>query len=279
MDFMQIHGTASVPPGKDDASSTPNSHGDLEAEIRRRVQWLSNDCSTFWRVRLEQTEWYNKNTSTDSQPSGLGGGNFVMALAMLSACNFLAKAHSFLVKPEAFVTEDDREKVKSAKATIKNEIPEMKPLFKSSKTNWIPPKSGSCNETEAFERLIEALHGDGIDLGLATEQARDVWERFRNKLAHMAHPEGIVEVSTANESKPLEDAKGAIERSVLPFRMKDGRWVCNADRLSLDLVAVAEWLCKKIDECAEEDRITRLADWMFEDTDFVQLNEPDVQSD
>ena len=246
-----------------DESSSSDVRNAVKVEIKRRVQWLSNDCSTLWRVRLEMTEWYNQNASGD----GLGGGNFVMALAMLSAFNFLAKAYSLLLKPDAFVTEVDRAKVNSARATIKAKIPELKPLFNSSKTDWKPQPKGSCNETAAFGRLIKALHGDGIDLGLPSENAEAVWGRFRNKLAHMGHPNGVVEVAVADQGKPLRNASSAIRSGPPAFRQMDGRWVCNADRLSLDLLDVAEWLGKQVDACTQLDRITNLAEWIFEDTD------------
>jgi hypothetical protein len=198
-----------------------------------------------------------------------------MALAMLSACNFLAKAHLFLVKPEAFVTADDHAKVKAARTTVKQQCPALKSLFESSKTDWVPPKSGSCNETEAFGRLIDALNRDGIDLGLPTAEAENVWGRFRNKLAHMAHPQGVVEVIAANEGKPPNDLVNAIRKTAPAFRMKDERWVCNADRLSLDVLVIADWLCKQVDGCTEQDRIARLAEWMFEGTDLTQPQHPE----
>lgn len=210
----------------------------VKAEIKRRVQLLTNDCSTFWRVRLEMTDWYNQNASDH----GLGGGNFMMALAMLSACNFLAKAHSLLLKPDAFVRDADRAAVKSAREIVKARIPELKPLLKSSKTDWRSQPKGSCNETEAFGRLIQALHGGGIDLGLPSEHAKSVWDHFRNKLAHMGHPKGIVEVAVADQGKPLQNAKMAIGSGPPAFGIKDGHWVCNADRFSIGVVVQANRL-------------------------------------
>lgn len=232
-------------------------------ELKRRVQWLSDDCSTFWRVRLEMTDRYNQNASSGS----FGGGNFVMALALLSAFNFLAKAYSLLLKPEAFVTDTDRAAVKSAVDTVKGRIPELKPVLKSSKTNWRPQPKGSCNESEAFGRLIKGLNGDGIDLGLPSENAEAVWGRFRNRLAHMGHPNGVVEVAVADQGKPLHNASIAIRGGPAAFRQVDGHWVCNADRLSLDVLDVAEWVCQQVDACTHVDRITNLAEWIFEDTD------------
>lgn len=242
----------------------PDIRNAVKAEIKRRVQWLSNDCSTLWRVRLEMTEWYNPNAGSD----GLGGGNFVMALAMLSAFNFLAKAYSMLLKPDAFVTEADRAAVKSARDIVKDRVPELKSLLKSGKTDWRSQPKGSCNETEAFGRLIKALHVDGIDLGLPPENAEAVWGRFRNKLAHMGHPNGVVEVGAADQGKPLQNARAAIRGGPPAFRKRDGRWICNADRLSLDIIDVADWICKQVDTCSELDRITNLGEWLFEDTDL-----------
>lgn len=247
----------------------------LKAEIIRRVSWLSNDCSTFWRVRLELAEWCNKNAAAGSPPPNVGGGNFVMALAMLSACNFLPKAYSFLMHPEAFVTQEDLDKVKKAKATVEERCPELKALLRSGKTAWKPQREGQCNETEAFGRLIEALHQDGIDLGLPTTEARAVWDRFRNKLAHIAQPGGVVEVYTAESAKQPNEAKGIIQRGHPAFRIDGELWKCNADRLSLDVLVIADWLCKEVDTCTVPDRITKLAEWMFEDTDLTPREESD----
>lgn len=276
MNFMSIYGTASVPPAKEEPPNAGiRARLVIKTEIRRRVQWLSNDCSTFWRVRLEQPEWYTPNQSTELQPSGLGGGNFVMALALLSACNFLAKAYSILVKPEAFVTEADRQNVTAAQKRVKTELPELKSLFKSSKTDWRPQPKGSCNETAAFARMILALKKEDIDLGLPPEEAEAVWNRFRNQLAHMAHPEGVVEVGAANEGRPLKDAKGAILMSVPAFRLNEGRWVCNADRLSLEVITIAEWLCREVDECSGDARVFGLGEWMFDITEPKPMQDAD----
>lgn len=197
-----------------------------------------------------------------------------MALAMLSACAFLAKAHLYLVKPEAFVTADDQNAVKKAKAIVKQHCPGLKRLLDSSKTNWMQPKIGSCNETEAFGRLIEALQREGIDLGLPPTEARAVWDRFRNKLAHMAYPEGVVEFCGATAAKTLDEARAAIRR--LPaFRVHDGRWVCNADRLSLDVLKIADWLCEKVGRCTKLDRIKKLAEWVSEDIEPAPSQDPD----
>ena len=169
--YSSIYTMASVPQAKDGDSS--NIRNQIKTEIRRRVQWLSNDCSTFWRVRLEKTEWYDDNKTDDNKTSdnGLGAGNLVMALAMLSACNFLAKAYSLLVKPDAFVTEEDTAKVKGAVSKVIEAFPDFKHLLTNSKTGWRPQPKGSCNETDAFVRLIQALHNDDINLGLPSDQA------------------------------------------------------------------------------------------------------------
>ena len=245
----------------------------VRTEIMRRVQWLSHDCSTVWRIRLEQTEWYEQNKSTEIHPSGLGGGNFMMAHTMLSALNFLSKAHRHLTKPEAFVTDANRTAVEDAKKKIKAQVPELKALFKDDATNWIASPKGSCNETSAFRGLVRSLAESGIEIGIPVSEAETVWKQFRNNLAHMAQPEGWVEVCGAPHA--LTDARKAIEKFP-SFSKRHGHWVCNADRLSLDVITVAEWLCKKVEICDEPARIKALLTWMFDGTDIFSGAERDL---
>jgi len=46
-------------------------------------------------------------------------------------------------------------------------------------------------------------------------------------------------------------------------KSKGGDWICNVDRLTEDVQAVASWLCEKIGQEADEDRITDTLCWML----------------
>jgi hypothetical protein len=195
---------------------------DLKNEIMERVRLFSGDCRTFWRVRLQQNKWFHR--------WGLGGGNFVMALAMFSALNFLAKAYALIFRPNAF--------------TKKNG--ELR-----------------CNETDAFNWLIKALHQDGIDLGIPDSEATAVWRTFRNKLAHVAKPGSFVEVYDPKKSVSPSAAERRVRTGGPAFFKKKGHWMCNADRLSVDAFAVGDWVCKQVDACTDPARLKELSDWLF----------------
>jgi hypothetical protein len=196
---------------------------DLKDEIKGRVQFFSNDCSTFWRVRLQQNKWFHRWK--------LGGGNFVIALATFSALNFLAKVYAFVFKPKAF------HRTKSGEWRI--------------------------NETDAFNWMIDALLKDGIDLGIPLNEATAIWNHFRNKLAHIAKPGSFVGVYDFKKSVSSSAAEKAV-RTGKPsfFKHSNGHWMCNADRLSLDILRVADWVCEKVDACTDQGALQQLSDWM-----------------
>jgi hypothetical protein len=182
-----------------------------------------------------------------------------MALALFSALNFLSKLHRHLTKPEAFVTDRDRNEVSKALSIILEALPQLKEVLKNDKTRWSPQPNGSCNEEAAFSALIKALLHDGIDIGLQVNEAGTVWKQFRNKLAHMAQPEGWVEVYGSDRA--LTNPRATIE-NMPSFRKADGHWVCNADRLSVDVQRVADWLCERVDACCEHARVTTALTWL-----------------
>ena len=141
------------------------------------------DCRTFFRVRHDQRDWYK----TEQGDRPFGGGNFLMALGLLSVLNFLAKVQLQLTEPEAFVTEADRITVKNARKEIIIKMPEVESILTGRRTKWIAQPVGSCNETEAFAALVKAVQ-PVANLGLNEANVRDVWAAFRNHLAHMAWP-------------------------------------------------------------------------------------------
>lgn len=228
---------------------------DLKAEVRRRAEWIANDCSTYWRLRLEQPENLKSLAA-----KGIGGGNFVMALALFSVFNVLSKCYAFLVSPDVFVTEEDGKQVKEAVRELRTD-PKYAALLKNPKTNWRPQPNGSCNETDAFRVLVKDLLADQVDLGLPVESSGRIWKGFRNQLAHMAHPDGIVQVCRTEHPSP--DAKRTILSSIPKAFLQVGdRWLCNADRLSIDILDVADWLGNRIDQCVYEERLVAMKVWL-----------------
>jgi hypothetical protein len=259
----------SVPTARmNDSAENDSAKRALRDEIKRRVQWLSNDCSTYWRVRLEQSEWYAQNVSSGGRPEGLGGGNFVMAVALFSGMNFLAKAHRHLTKPGVFVSEKDREAVEDARSVVETRIPELKPVLKGERTRWALPQINACNEEAAFSALVKATLCDGVDIGIPLSEAGTIWKHYRNKLAHMGQPEQRVRVEVWAAEKPVANPREVIQGNP-SFREEGGRWTCNVDRLSLDVVRIAEWLCTKVDLSDDAGRVRAALHWVFEDSDVL----------
>lgn len=231
----------------------------LQAEVRQRVRFLANDCRTLFCVRQEQTEWYRLNQPTSPDQLALGGGNFLMVLGLFSALNFLAKVHRLLTKPDVFVTPDDRKKVKEAVRQVKDKIPELRAVVVGITTRWAAQPVRSCNEKDAFEELVRAAKEASINIGLPPTEADLAWDYFRNQLSHMAAPKGWVEV--CETGKKCVEAEALVKKQIPSFRKKNGAWICNVDRLSLDVIDLAEWLCKEIDNCGGPERIKNALQW------------------
>lgn len=191
---------------------------DVKNEIMERVRLFSGDCCTFWRVRLQQNKWFHHWK--------LGGGNFIMALAMFSALNFLAKVHLGV-----------------------------------SRSN---PSKGKTTDSDAFKWLIKALHEDGLDLGIPDNEAGAVWHNFRDKLTHVAKPGSFVGVYDRKKSFSPSAAEKMVRTEKPSFYKNNGRWMCNADRLSVDVIKVAEWVCEKVDVCPNQSSLQTLSDWLLE---------------
>lgn len=182
-----------------------------------------------------------------------------MALAMFSALNFLAKAYRKLVKPERFVDKKTAADTKRALEQARERCPDLACNLGKCKT----PQEGECNESNAFTALVKALVTDNaIDLGLPNDHAQQVWLAYRNNLAHVAQPKSWVDVFAETSPRTAEDAKGLIA-SKPPFSTENGTWRCNADRLSIERLEIAKWLCGKVDK-SNEPRTAELHRWLFE---------------
>lgn len=229
----------------------------LKHEINWRIQFVVNDCSTFIRVRRELPDWYKQ--------AGVGGGNFMMAQSLFSALNFLAKVYTRLRhRDKHFFSDEHRNAVKNAVQNLRAEgrqsnLREIFPeidfralLNRDALTQWKPPRPGDCaDETNAFKMLIEAM-SSSVSLGFSPPEAGEVWRQFRNALAHMAAPKSVVESEGPTKDLPS-------------FRKSDsGNWICNVDRLTVDLQAVASWVCKEIEHETNQDRISDTLNWIVD---------------
>jgi hypothetical protein len=181
-----------------------------------------------------------------------------MALGLFSLLNYLAKVHLHLVKPERFVTEKDNKSVKNARKKVEECLPELKRVLKESNTSWKPPRIGDCNETYAFEVLVEALNGT-VNLGFDRKAAAEVWKKYRNALAHMARPDEPLVLYAGDVGSV--DMETALDSTVLAFIQRDAKWRCSVDKLHLELPRISSWLCELIESCADLSRLDAALKW------------------
>jgi hypothetical protein len=235
------------------------SKAELKYQVHRRVEGLVADCRTLLAVRTEQHQWFKKRQGE----VGLGGGNFLIAIGLLALLNFLAKVHLWLVDSQSFATEANLEEVKAAKARVIEDIPDLRRVVKD---RWMNPRPGDCNEQRAFIKLVEAMREE-IDLGIAdNKEAEEVWQKIRNKLTHMAMPDGGAGVYEGGHT--LEEVETQIRNGPKAFmkaaEMKgaDERWACISDRLNMDIPRIEVWLQRKIDACEDVGIIESALDWI-----------------
>ena len=129
------------------------------------------------------------------------------------------------------------------------------------KERWQNPRPGECSEQRAFVKLVEAIRGD-VDLGIAdNEEAEEVWQKIRNKLTHMAMPDGGAGVIETSHS--LEEVEVALRTGPKAFvKSSDGRWVCISDRLNVDIPVIEAWILRKIEESSDDSSIEAALAWV-----------------
>lgn len=230
---------------------------ELKQLIRERVGFTTYDCDTFLNVKCHAIDHLK------------GGGNIVMTIGLFAVVNFLAKVYRHLIEPAAFVTEEDVKNVKQAGKHVQAEVPHLKGLVTAAKTGWKPPPlHGVDNEALSFVKMVNAIRGRAIDLGLATPQdAQNVWRTFSNRIAHMAWPSdgSVGSYLFSKGSEPtFGDAQGIVRLGKPSFFKQDGQWVCNADRLNLDVRTITEWLCSEVDETANAENVQGTLQWIKE---------------
>jgi hypothetical protein len=189
----------------------------------------------------------------------------MMAQSLFSALNVLAKVYAHLrYQDKYFCSAKDKNAVKTAVQKLKatDGQPRLKELFpeldframlgEDALTQWKPPRPGDCaNETKVFKLLVAAMNGS-VDLGFSAADAEFVWQQFRNALAHMAAPKSMVE-------------SGGPTNKLHSFRKSgSGDWICNVDRLTEDVQAVASWVCQTVEQETEQGRIGDTLDWILD---------------
>jgi hypothetical protein len=223
--------------------------GRLQEETKMRVEYLVDDCRTFFKVRHDHGDWLH-----GEHDKALGAGNFLTALGLFAALNFAAKVHLHLIDPKAFTTEADNLMVKEAIVKARK-LEELKPAAQK----LIAPFVGGCNEEQAFQDMVRAMKSE-IDLGLTGEEPKDIWKRYRNALTHMSWPTGMVLVQKSEKSSA--EAERISKSGPTAFWKQAGQWALSVDRLLLDMDAILEWLCRQIEQCEHDERIDAALKWI-----------------
>jgi hypothetical protein len=255
--------------------------GRLTSELAFRVHMIVKDCETFGRVRVDQHEWYDGSIRSGDS---LGGGNFVMAHALLALLNLLAKTYRFLAAADEFATEASRQVVKQSIEYIKaasndeavkatehgNNLKEVVKIAKDDKNaRWRkPPLGAHYNETKAFGQLAMSVR-EHVDLGCSTQQeAEDIWQQFRNELAHMALPDGVTSVWVHVPDYPTYESCKLVTQGKPPFVRAGTGWQCDVDRLTQCVLEIAGCVCDEVAKCQNEIRLRDLVKWMTDSSEW-----------
>lgn len=211
---------------------------------------IINDSLTFTKIRLHHNAFYKS--------LGTGGGNFLMALGLLSVFGFISKLYSILSEPDRIFLQDKYQELKDFKTELSN-IPNIN---KKLLDKLIIPRVGTINEEDAFLNLVKKVQSENIlYLGLDGESAKKVWKIYRNKLAHIntpLAPIGVYDQDLSNltwiEVEHLISKQGS-------FLVKDDLILCNSDKLVQDSRKLATWLCSYIDTC-KKNSVMQALKWL-----------------
>jgi len=189
----------------------------LANQLTERVRMIVGDCETFSHVRIEKHEWFDE--------LHLGGGNFIMTLALFALMNVLAQMYRF---------------------------------FKTGKLREI-------NETVAFGQLVEGLGNLVNLGCSTKKEGEEIWRDFRNKLAHMASPSPYSMVGVWGHIQELQTYESwkekILERPVF-IRYPTGIWQCDADRLTFCVPQIAELIHNEIAKCEDEALLRAMVKWI-----------------
>lgn len=191
-----------------------NPNEKLKSYIIDRTRYITNDCRTFLWARFQ---YY-----PDIQNSHLeiGGGNILIAMGLFGVLGYLSKIYVLL----------------------------------ADKARYSDPKCGKprVNETEAFKDFIKNCpYKLNLDQ-LRDEDLRKLWNRWRNKLAHLlVQKEGTAEAFVADKvnlalAGKYEEVKDSLRANVdikiFTFNSAEDWWHCNVDLLASELDKIADWL-------------------------------------
>jgi hypothetical protein len=189
----------------------------LANQLTERVRMIVGDCETFSHVRIDKHEWFEE--------LHLGGGNYVMTLALFALLDLLAQIHKMLQTG----------------------------------------KVRRSNETAAFGQLVQDVGNLVNLGCSTKDDGMEIWKDFRNKLAHMASPSPYSTVGVWGHIKELETYESwkekIIERPVF-IKYPTGTWQCDADRLTFCVPQIAQLIHDEIAKCEDEALLREMVNWI-----------------
>lgn len=195
---------------------------------------------------------------------GLGGGNFLATLGLFSVLNFLSKTYYLLHDDAERWTKEEVERVRKA---IKK-YPEAR--------GAVAPFVGSpkISEKECFVRFALALDFPLFAAGreLTTKEERqcyeDIWNYYRDKLAHMAMPNSAVVAIHFEQHRQYEGVDGVanlLDGNTDPAFVRQGdRYVVYPDLFARDIKKWVEWLNYRIQDprIVRVERVLETLNWI-----------------
>ncbi len=213
---------------------------------------------------------------------------------MMSTLNLLSKVSLLLVDRSRFDSEEDENSDKKTLTAIledfdkrledpaldKEKLDQLRSFRQSIKKRLRSRRRGDCNEQDAFVALIRLLNEQSVvpSLGLTHENAWEVWQRFRNKLAHVAGPtiESQIGVDIINSNVEIDSDEGEGKFYDGPTFVKTHGiyWHCHADRLVEDVEKILLWVVKRIEAETDFETIQETLIWMNQQIGFKPPSVP-----
>lgn len=215
--------------------------------------WMINDARLFTWAKCE-------GRRKTIEKLNLGGGNFLVTLGLFSTLNFLSKVYYLLHDNAKLWTKEEVDLIKK----------ELKSNARTKKAK--PPFVGSPRKTERdcfikFASDLEyPLFNGSKELPISEQKVLydKIWNSFRNKLAHMAMPDGTATALDFGDMS-YNDAVEILDINTdAAFVKQEDRYVVFPDLFARDIKEWVRWLNQKIHDPKKfnEQRVIATINWI-----------------
>ncbi|MFA4995726.1 MAG: hypothetical protein WC536_01130 [Patescibacteria group bacterium] len=212
--------------------------------VDQQCKMLGNDISTFQFVR---------ESGQLSKIPELGGGNILSLNGLFAVVNLIAKIHYAKMHTKSILSPKEIAIIREEIKTLKKQNPKIKQYI-------MMPKNININESVAFRELIT---DSDIDLGIEHKDLQNVWDKYRNGLAHYACQKGqssavacdaeMHKITTVKVTPALIN-EFFNARNDKSFVEKDGWYFCLFDFFKRDvLFGLKEFILKEIEAATYEE--------------------------